>query len=374
MITIKRATEEDLKEILALQYIAYQSEAELFQSTDIPPLKQTIGEVLEEFHKGIILKAMDENGSIVGSVRAYSENGTAHIGKLMVHPEMQNRGLGARLLSEIEQQHPNQRYELFTSTKSIRNIGLYQKLGYTILKVETVTEELQFVYLEKQGIPMNLRDIVTEEHFYIVNGGKIHFYYDHDDDGYYLCNGYWNGEYKGRNSEHITQFYIPNTINGKPVIGIEGDTFDGMAKLSTFIMDDHHPFFRLYKGGLYTKDMKYLYCMPPAYRQDTFCVPDLVEFIMDSALSNGHIETLVLSKKCRKIFEYGVACAKKLKRIYLPKSIEFIGFKAFIWTSPEEVFYEGSQKDREKINFTDLNFNAGIINAKWHYECGFPNT
>ena len=117
MITIKRATEEDLKEILALQYIAYQSEAELFQSTDIPPLKQTIGEVLEEFHKGIILKAMDENGSIVGSVRAYSENGTAHIGKLMVHPEMQNRGLGARLLSEIEQQYPNQRYELFTSTK-----------------------------------------------------------------------------------------------------------------------------------------------------------------------------------------------------------------------------------------------------------------
>ena len=149
MIIIEKAKETDLKEILALQYIAYQSEAKLFNSTDIPPLKQTIGEVLEEFHKGIILKAMDENGSIVGSVRAYSENGTAHIGKLMVHPEMQNRGLGARLLSEIEQQYPNQRYELFTSTKSIRNIGLYQKLGYTILKVETVTEELQFVYLEK---------------------------------------------------------------------------------------------------------------------------------------------------------------------------------------------------------------------------------
>lgn len=148
MIVIEKACKEDLKEILSLQYKAYQSEAKLFGTTDIPPLKQTLEEVNEEFQKGIVLKAI-ENGTIIGSVRAYQENGTAYIGKLMVHPDMQKKGIGTMLLSEIEKQFPSMRYELFTSTRSIGNIRLYQKLGYRIFKEETVTEELQFVYLEK---------------------------------------------------------------------------------------------------------------------------------------------------------------------------------------------------------------------------------
>ena len=78
---IKRAEYNDLQEILALQYLAYQSEAELFGSKDIPPLKQTLDEVIEEFNNGIILKLTDENGSIIGSVRATEKNGTVYIGK-----------------------------------------------------------------------------------------------------------------------------------------------------------------------------------------------------------------------------------------------------------------------------------------------------
>lgn len=149
MIIIEKAKETDLKEILALQYIAYQSEAKLFNSTDIPPLKQTIEEVYEEFRKGIVLKVLDENKTIIGSVRAYEEKGTVYIGKLMVHPTMQKKGIGSRLLSEMERQYPDRRYELFTSTKSVSNIRLYESLGYKIYKEESVTEELKFVYMQK---------------------------------------------------------------------------------------------------------------------------------------------------------------------------------------------------------------------------------
>ena len=39
---IKKAAKEDLREILDLQYIAYQSEADLFGTQDIPPLKQQL--------------------------------------------------------------------------------------------------------------------------------------------------------------------------------------------------------------------------------------------------------------------------------------------------------------------------------------------
>ena len=103
-----------------------------------------------EFQKGIILKALDEDKTIIGSVRAFCDNGTAYIGKLMVHPSKQGQGIGTKLLLEMEKQYPDQRYELFTSTKSEKNIALYQKLGYKIFDEEQITEELRFVYMEKR--------------------------------------------------------------------------------------------------------------------------------------------------------------------------------------------------------------------------------
>lgn len=149
MILIEKVQKEDLKEILELQYLAYQSEAKLFGNMDIPPLKQTLEEVYDEFKKGIILKEVDNKGVIIGSVRAYQDGETVYIGKLMVHPKMQKKGIGTKLLLEIESEYPNQRYELFTSTKSVSNIRLYERLGYKIFKEETVSSELQFVYLQK---------------------------------------------------------------------------------------------------------------------------------------------------------------------------------------------------------------------------------
>lgn len=76
MILIEKAEKDDLEEILELQYLAYQSEAKLFGNMDIPPLKQTIEEVYDEFQKGVILKAIDDRGVIIGSVRAYQDGGT----------------------------------------------------------------------------------------------------------------------------------------------------------------------------------------------------------------------------------------------------------------------------------------------------------
>lgn len=149
MCTIIKAEYDDLSEILKLQYLAYQSEAALFGSTDIPPLKQTPDEVIEEFKSGVILK-MTDKGKIIGSVRAREQNGTVYIGKLMVHPDYRRRGFGTRLLTEIERLFPNKRYELFTSTKSKGNIRLYENLGYKSFNEKEIKDGLIFVYMEKE--------------------------------------------------------------------------------------------------------------------------------------------------------------------------------------------------------------------------------
>ena len=146
---IDKADLEDLPEILHLQYLSYQSEATLFGSRDIPPLKQTLDEVTGEYHAGVILKMVNEDHVIIGSIRAKEQNGTVYVGKLMVHPDCRHRGLGTKLLQAIEQYFPQKRYELFTSTKSTDNIRLYQRMGYKIFDYKPVTDELRLVYMEK---------------------------------------------------------------------------------------------------------------------------------------------------------------------------------------------------------------------------------
>lgn len=148
-MTIQQAEKKDLQEILDLQYLAYQSEAQLLNDYNIPPLKQTLKEVEKEFSDGVFLKMVDEDDRIVGSVRACLVDHTLYIGKLIVRPDLQRQGIGTKLLEEIERVCPCKRCELFTSSKSTRNIRLYERVGYRTFDEKVVSDNLTFVYLEK---------------------------------------------------------------------------------------------------------------------------------------------------------------------------------------------------------------------------------
>ena len=148
-IHCRKAERSDLPQILELQYSAYQSEARLLNNFSIPPLTQTLSELEEEHEKGLVLKAVDENGEIVGSVRGHVGSGTLFIGKLMVRSDLQGQGIGTRLLGEMEKICPQPRYELFTSDKSSKNLKLYERLGYSRFNEKRVAENLTLVFLEK---------------------------------------------------------------------------------------------------------------------------------------------------------------------------------------------------------------------------------
>jgi ribosomal protein S18 acetylase RimI-like enzyme len=87
---------------------------------------------------------------VVGSVRAYQQKDMVFIGRLAVKPDYQNKGIGAKLMISIEVIFESaKRFELFTGHKSIKNIYLYQKLGYREFKRMPVNDSLTMVYLEK---------------------------------------------------------------------------------------------------------------------------------------------------------------------------------------------------------------------------------
>lgn len=148
---ISQASIGDAQEILDLQKAAYRSEAELYNNYDISPLKQTISEIKDQIKTYVFLKAVLD-GKIVGTVRAYAKSGTCYIGRLAVDPGMQNRGIGTKLMEKVESCFAPDRFELFTGRKSVKNLHLYQKLGYSIFKKNEIgCDGVEIIYMEKSG-------------------------------------------------------------------------------------------------------------------------------------------------------------------------------------------------------------------------------
>lgn len=188
MRQIEIATESDIKELYELQLVAFESEAEMVGSRNVPALLETYEHSCEDFKNWTTLIKRDENGKIIGAARFqqmtdYDESDSFspaaphfEIGRVMVAPDHRNQGIAMELIGAIEEYAPNHAqgqdpnnsqndpktktaqaeesdnesvFELYTCTKSYININLYEKLGYEIFKTEKGDRDLSFAYLRK---------------------------------------------------------------------------------------------------------------------------------------------------------------------------------------------------------------------------------
>ncbi|MFJ9948952.1 GNAT family N-acetyltransferase [Kitasatospora sp. NPDC091207] len=156
-VIISVADAEDAEQILKLQYLGYQSEAELYGDWNLEPLTQTLESLRDELTEQYVLVARlgDE---VVGTVRGRIDpDGIGRIGRLVVHPRMQGHGLGGRLLEALERRlvadgRPVTVYRLFTGHRSLGNLRLYTRQGYRQTAVEHVDGGPSLVHLEKPAV------------------------------------------------------------------------------------------------------------------------------------------------------------------------------------------------------------------------------
>jgi ribosomal protein S18 acetylase RimI-like enzyme len=124
----------DAGEMLTLQRAAYVTEAQAHDDLNMPPLTQTLDQLRTELaDPAVTAWGVRTGGRLVACVRVRLLNlARAEIGRLVVAPDCQGKGLGSGLLLATEARLGNEStvISLFTGERSHANLRLYRRLGY----------------------------------------------------------------------------------------------------------------------------------------------------------------------------------------------------------------------------------------------------
>ncbi|WP_269235486.1 GNAT family N-acetyltransferase [Flavobacterium flavigenum] len=166
---ITKASLEDISALVTLINSAYRGESSKKGWTTEAHLlegKRTDKEEMTEIFqdpKNTILK-YTENNAIIGSVLLVEKEHQLYLGMLTVSPELQNSGIGKKLLAEAENHAKTLRLSSIIMTViSVREelIAWYKRHGYVDtgereafpesgIHVTVSDEPLEFIYLEKK--------------------------------------------------------------------------------------------------------------------------------------------------------------------------------------------------------------------------------
>ena len=130
-VEVRPVVPGDAGELLTLQRACWVQETWSNPGVEIDALTETLDDVRAWIREGTTLTARSA-GRLVGAVRGRLRGHTWDVGRLMVAPDLQGRGLGRLLLARIEEAAPDAavELELFTGAGSARNQRMYRRAGY----------------------------------------------------------------------------------------------------------------------------------------------------------------------------------------------------------------------------------------------------
>lgn len=137
-VEITAAAPSDLPELFTLMRACWVQEARANTSLEIPALVESF-ESLSASLSTTTTWVARAAGRLVGSVRTEDHGDTWYIGRLMVAPDLQGRGLGRHLLGFAEGTAPSgiRTFALTTGAGSEDNLRMYHKAGYRPAKEQT---------------------------------------------------------------------------------------------------------------------------------------------------------------------------------------------------------------------------------------------
>jgi tRNA (guanine37-N1)-methyltransferase len=131
-LVVAAATPADAPELLVLQRACFVREIEAHGNDRFPALTEELPDVVAGLGKWRTLTAR-AGGRLVGAARGrLSDATTWEVSRVMVAPDLVGRGLGRRLLAEVEAIAPGEAtaYRLLVAARAARTRRLYKKAGY----------------------------------------------------------------------------------------------------------------------------------------------------------------------------------------------------------------------------------------------------
>jgi GNAT superfamily N-acetyltransferase len=149
-IAVRVADITELDAILTVQRQAFARVARLLgvDAEALPPLTETVTELEQLFRDGTrFFVATDDDGRVVGSVRATTATAEVEIGRLVVADGHERQGIASRLMDALESEYAGNRLVLFTGAQATGPLALYHRRGYTEFRRERVNG-IELVWLE----------------------------------------------------------------------------------------------------------------------------------------------------------------------------------------------------------------------------------
>jgi ribosomal protein S18 acetylase RimI-like enzyme len=141
--------DDDLaQQVLAVQRPSYQSESELIEYPNLPPLLETVAD-LQNSDETFVGYWVD--GQLAGVLSYEQRDEGIHIDRLVVHPDYFRRGIGRALLQWLETAVSSSPHiTVSTAAKNQPAIQLYQSQGYTIVQYTALPDGLELALLRKE--------------------------------------------------------------------------------------------------------------------------------------------------------------------------------------------------------------------------------
>jgi len=147
-LIIRAAVDGDAGELLTVQRAAFVTEAQRYGDPFLPPLREDLDGVRAAIAAQVVLVAV-HGQRIVGSVRVRVEGRVGHVGRLVVAPDQQRRGVGTALLAAVEEVGVDE-LALFTGGDSHENVARYERAGYVRSGESLDDRGIPLVHLRKR--------------------------------------------------------------------------------------------------------------------------------------------------------------------------------------------------------------------------------
>ncbi|RYC12863.1 tRNA (guanosine(37)-N1)-methyltransferase TrmD [Nocardioides zhouii] len=135
-LDVRPAVPADAGELYTLQRACWLQEMEANPGVAIPALRESLDDVRRGLGDWTVrVVRQPSSGRLVGAVRGrVDSHGEWDIGRVMVAPDLQGRGLGRALLELVEELAPADvtTYVLFTGAGSADNQRMYKKAGFRL--------------------------------------------------------------------------------------------------------------------------------------------------------------------------------------------------------------------------------------------------